>query len=160
MKKSILIAVVAGLIGFAAGNLFWWLASPLWINVEVAEGAGAGQTTKTLAQGQFTDVDAIHKGTGTATLYEGSDGVITIRFEGFEVTNGPDLKVWLVSAADVTGSADVTNSDYVALGRLKGNIGDQNYTVPAGTDISRFNSVVIWCEAFSVLMSAASLAHQ
>lgn len=159
MKKTFLIAIVAGLFGFVAGNLFWWLASPMWIDVEVAEVAGAGQTTTTLAQGQFADIDGGHKGSGTATLYEGADGGIILRFEGFQVTNGPDLKVWLVSASNVAGSDDVLSSEYLALGRLKGNIGDQNYDVPAGTDISQYHSVVIWCEAFSVLMSAAALTQ-
>lgn len=160
MKKIIVVAVLAGLIGFVAGNLFWWLASPMWIDVEVSETAGAGQTTTMLAQGEFVDADAGHHGSGVATLYEGSDGAIILRFEEFEVTNGPDLKVWLVAAADVASSGDVLSSDYLALGRLKGNLGDQNYTLPAGTDVSRYRTVVIWCEAFSVLMSAAALTHQ
>lgn len=158
MKKTGLIAIVSLVIGFVAGNAFWYLASPLWIDVEVSEGTAAGQTETILARGEFHDVDGVHKGSGTATIYEGADGATILRFEGFQVTNGPDLKVWLVKAPNVASSDDVLNSEYLALGRLKGNIGDQNYTIPPGTDISAYKSVTIWCEQFSVLMSAAALA--
>ena len=58
---------------------------------------------------------------------------------------------------DPKTSADVTDGEWVSLGRLKGNIGEQNYDIPAEVDVSRFGAVVIWCEQFSVLFSAASL---
>ena len=34
MKRYILIAVIAALVGFVGGNAFWYLASPIWIDVE------------------------------------------------------------------------------------------------------------------------------
>ncbi len=74
------------------------------------------------------------------------------------MTNGPDLKVYLVKAADVGAAADVTASEWISLGSLKGNIDDQNYALSAGTDLSAYQSVVIWCERFGVLFSAATLA--
>jgi electron transfer DM13 len=48
---------------------------------------------------------------------------------------------------------------YVDLGALKGNRGDQNYRVPAGTDIARFHSVVIWCRRFTVGFGVAPLGR-
>ncbi len=82
-----------------------------------------------------------------------------MRLTDFEVTNGPDLKVWLITATDPKTSADVTDGEWVSLGRLKGNIGEQNYDIPAEVYVSRFGAVVIWCEHFSVLFSAASLVR-
>ena len=74
------------------------------------------------------------------------------------MTNGPDLEVWLVEAADPASSDDVKASEWLSLGPLKGNKGDQIYPVPEGTPISSYRSVVIWCDPFGVLFSPASLA--
>ncbi|WP_282607197.1 DM13 domain-containing protein [Pelagibius sp. Alg239-R121] len=156
-KKYAAVAFVAGTIGFVAGNAFWYLASPLWIDEVVSEDfAGAG-SSQILGSGNFKDADGAHRGTGEATLYQTSDGSRTLRFTGFEVTNGPDLKVWLVAKADVASAGDVTGSQTLSLGPLRGNIGDQNYSIPADADLSRYQSVVIWCEQFGVLFSAAAL---
>jgi hypothetical protein len=81
-----------------------------------------------------------------------------LRFTEFETTNGPDLEVWLVKASGLKVSGDVTASQWLSLGPLKGNIGDQNYIIPADAKLDDYKSVVIWCEQFSVLFSAADLA--
>jgi hypothetical protein len=105
--------------------------------------------------GQFRDADDLHRGSGTATIYELEDGSRVLRFEEFEVTNGPDLHVYLVPAENA--GDDVSVDGYVDLGELKGNIGDQNYEIPADVDVSEFQSVVIWCEPFAVVFSVATL---
>ncbi|MFW5439969.1 MAG: DM13 domain-containing protein [Methylophilaceae bacterium] len=117
----------------------------------------AGAAPELLKQGTFKDADAIHKGSGNALLYKLADGSHLLRLEDFKVTNGPDLMVYLVKNADITEAAKVTEG-YLNLGDLKGNIGNQNYVIPAGTDISEYNSAVIWCELFGVLFSPATLA--
>ena len=157
MRRLLVVATFAGLIGFILGSAFWYLASPLWIDVEVSESVTAAQTERVLARGNFTDASASHKGHGGATIYEGASGQTLLRLTDFEVTNGPDLMVWLVTATDPKTSADVTDGEWVSLGRLKGNIGEQNYGIPADVELSRFGAVIIWCEQFSILFSAASL---
>ncbi len=109
-----------------------------------------------LLAGEFRDADSSHQGTGTATLYELEDGSTLLRFEDFEVTNGPDLHVYLVPHENPTTSEDL--GGYVDLGSLKGNIGDQNYEVPDGVDITEFGSVVIYCVPFHVFFSIAPLS--
>ena len=49
------------------------------------------------------------------------------------------------------------DDDYVDLGPLKGNIGDQNYVVPEGVDATSYTSVVVWCDRFNVSFGAAEL---
>ena len=105
MKKLLLVAFVAGTLGFVAGNAFWYLASLLWIDREVAEGIGAVQNQRRSWPAEPSDADAAHRGRGTATIYQGADGRRTLRLTDFEVTNGPDLEVWLVTAEDVTASS-------------------------------------------------------
>ena len=109
-----------------------------------------------LASGQFKDADAIHKGSGSATLYRLADGQHVLRLEDFEVTNGPDLRV-LVSAHTDPTNADEVHQGYHDLGALKGNIGSQNYVLPAEADASSLHSAVIYCRAFSVIFSVAAL---
>jgi len=110
-----------------------------------------------VAQGQFVDADAVHKGSGTATLYRVPGGRHVIRFEDFRTTNGPALVVYLAKHSSPGQASDVADGGYVSLGKLKGNVGNQNYTVPDGVDVGEYNSVVIWCELFGVLFSPASL---
>lgn len=159
MKRFLMIAVPVFLIGFGSGAAFWYLASPLWIDREVSEALPADFMVTEVARGTFVDADRAHKGTGVARVLQSGGGSLLVRLEEFEVTNGPDLEVWLVKEGNVTSSADVKNSEWIGLGQLKGNIGDQTYTVPDGTDITEFGSVVIWCEQFGVLFSPAKLEH-
>jgi len=101
-----------------------------------------------LAQGAFMDADEFHQGSGTATLYELDGGGHVLRFENFTVTNGPDLHVFLLQGESMDGALD--------LGPLKGNVGDQNYDIPAGTDVSAFTGVSIYCVPFHVTFATAS----
>lgn len=110
-----------------------------------------------VASGQFADADAIHKGSGTATLYRLPSADHVIRFENFRTTNGPALVVYLARHPSPASADDVIDGGFLSLGKLKGNVGNQNYPVPAGVDISEYGSVVIWCELFDVLFSPASL---
>jgi hypothetical protein len=110
---------------------------------------------KRLRTGKFHPVE--HEGTGTATIYELPNGKRVLRLENFEVLNGPDLFVWLSSAPDANNAKTILNSQYVSLGRLKGNKGNQNYELPADLDLSRVNSVTIWCRQFSVNFATAPL---
>jgi hypothetical protein len=156
-SKLIATAIIAGAIGFIVGNAFWYLASPLWIDRVVAEELPAELQMKTAAMGEFRDADSVHHGKGTATIFENDSGTKVLRFTNFEATNGPDLKVWLVKAENIKASADVKASTWVGLGPLKGNIGDQNYVIPGDVNLADYKSVVIWCEQFGVLFSAADL---
>ncbi len=106
-----------------------------------------------LLSGSFSGADDFHQGSGSATVYELADGSRVLRLEDFEVTNGPDLHVLAVPASNPTGRDDI--SGYVDLGSLKGNIGNQNYDIPA--DLLEIGSVVIYCVPFHVLFASAPL---
>ena len=97
-------------------------------------------------------------GSGSATLYRLPDDRHVVRFENFRTTNGPDLVVYLAKHPSPSQASDVADGGYVSLGKLKGNVGNQNYVIPDDVDITEFGSVVIWCELFGVLFSPASLS--
>jgi hypothetical protein len=96
--------------------------------------------------------DGFHNVEGVAKVIPLSDGKTFLRVENLKATNGPDLYVYL--------STDVNTSDIVNLGRLKGNIGNQNYEIPTGTDLSKYDTVLIWCKAFSTLFGSAILSSK
>jgi hypothetical protein len=108
-----------------------------------------------IAQGQFQDADSFHQGSGTATIYQLPDGALVLRFEDFSATNGPDLHVLLAENPAPASSSDLGN--YLDLGSLKGNIGNQNYDIPVGTDLSQYKSVVVYCKPFHVVFATATL---
>ena len=119
------------------------------------ESADSGPTV--VFMGQFVDADSFHQGSGGATIYQQPDGSHVLRFENFEVTNGPDLHVLLVENPAPVSRDDIMTG-YVDLGSLKGNVGNQNYEIPAGTDVSKYKSVVIYCMPFHVVFSTATLS--
>lgn len=97
-----------------------------------------------------------HDTSGRAKLIELAGGERYLRLEQFETSNGPDLRVYL-SRAPASGPGDAFDDHYVELGHLKGNIGSQNYAIPAGLDLSRYRSAVIWCQRFHAPFGAAPL---
>ena len=109
-----------------------------------------------LVGGLFVGADNFHEGSGRATIYDLGDGERVLRLEAFTVTNGPALHVLLVPDPRPEGRDDVTG--YLDLGVLKGNVGNQNYEIPADVDVSEFGSVVIYCEPFHVIFATAGLS--
>jgi hypothetical protein len=108
--------------------------------------------------GQFRGVDSFHKGSGTATVYDlGSAGGKVLRLADFRVINGPDLRVLLSNAPNPRSHSDLDDAGYVELGKLKGNIGSQNYDIPSSVSLADVQSVVIYCNPFRVVFSVATL---
>ena len=116
----------------------------------------ASDSPTIVVQGQFQDADNFHKGSGSATIYQLPGGQHVLRFENFSATNGPDLHVLLSKHPAPTNRDDV-GTDYLDLGSLKGNIGNQNYDIPADVNISEYQSVVIYCLPFHVVFATATL---
>ncbi len=100
--------------------------------------------------GEFIGVgDGIHDAQGDAYTIPLEDGSNVLRLENFESTNGPDLYVYLAT--------DKGASEFINLGELKANKGNQNYDIPDDTDLGKYNKVLIWCQAFSVLFGSAEI---
>ncbi|MFI9155221.1 DM13 domain-containing protein [Streptomyces sp. NPDC053367] len=107
-----------------------------------------------LAEGSFVTHE--HDTSGTARTVRLADGAQVLRLEDLRTSDGPDVRVYL-STRDADDVRTGLGDGAVQLGELKGNLGNQNYTVPAGTDLSGFRSAVLWCKRFSVSFGAADL---
>lgn len=109
--------------------------------------------TATNYAGTFVGVnDGIHNANGDAYTILLEDGSTILRLENFVATNGPDLHVYLAT--------DKRATDYIDLGKLKANKGNQNYGIPEGADLETYSNVLIWCEPFRVLFGSAELSPQ
>lgn len=125
-----------------------------------ASGSASASAAGPVELARGTLVAHEHPTSGTVLLLELADGTRVIRFEGLDTDSGPDLRVWLSDQPVVEGVAGwkvFDDGEYVDLGGLKGNKGNQNYVVPAGVDLDTLTSVAIWCARFSVSFGAATL---
>ena len=156
MKRKKLIYGVAIILSIA----LWAAFRPerLFVNAKVNEAMPAGSSNLSqtvLSSGSFHSV--AHESKGTASIYTLADGKRILRFTNFETSNGPDVHVYLIAANDATDSETVKKAGFLELGSLKGNIGDQNYEIPADADLAKYRAVTIWCKRFSVNFGTAPL---
>src|SRR5277367_5307215 len=156
MKKWRLVIPIAAI----AALLAWYAFRPerLVVNQRVDEAmpaAQGGSSPQPLVFGQFYSI--VHPTTGTATIYRMGDGSRVLRFTGFSTSNGPDVHVYLVAADDAKDSASVLRAGSTDLGTIKGNMGNQNYTLGPEVDLSKYRAVSVWCKRFSVNFGAAPL---
>lgn len=158
MARTLGIFVIGGLLGCAAGFALGIFVYPyiFLADIVATEEVDTSARRKLIATGTFIHAkpsDPIHYGKGKVSVY---DNLVFLEPD-FEVGPGPKFHVYLVPEKNVTPSTDVARTMYVDLGRLKAFKGSQNYFIPAGVDLSKYGSVVVWCEQFGVLISPAAL---
>lgn len=127
-------------------------ASPLFYDTEINESIPSTmkEDIPKSYDGIFVGVnDGVHNAEGQSKVIFLDDGREILRLEDFKSTNGPDLYVYL--------STDIDATDIINLGKLKANVGNQNYDIPEGTDLEKYNKVLIWCKSFSVLFGSSEL---
>jgi hypothetical protein len=152
--RRVLAAAALTAAGVAIFVLAYFEPQKLFIDDRVAEAPPAATTVRTLSAATFRSYE--HATTGRARVIATAGGRRYVRFEDFETSNGPALKVYL-SAAPASGPGDSFDDRFVDLGELKGNVGSQNYAIPADVRLDGYRSVVVWCKRFSVPFAAAAL---
>ena len=161
LKKSVIVFVVGGLLGTAAGFALGIFFYPyiFLADIVATESVSNKSARKIVASGEFIHAnprDPVHYGKGKVTVYQD-----LVHLGGdFEVGPGPKFHVYLVPEKKVVPSTAVEKTMYVDLGRLRAFKGSQNYPVPEGVDLRKYDNVVIWCEQFGVLISPAALKFQ
>lgn len=161
MKRLAIAFVIGGSLGIGLGFAAGIFVYPYVFLADIVaqEKVENAEAKKVVATGKFIHAnpsDPIHFGSGSVTVY---DDVVHLSSD-FEVGPGPKFHVYLVPLDPVTPSTEVAKSMYVDLGRLRAFKGSQNYAIPAGLDLKKYKSVIIWCEHFSVLISPASLEFE
>jgi hypothetical protein len=152
LRVAIPLLVVALMAGW-----YWFRPERLVVDRRVNEAF----PTINESSAQILESGTFHSGThptkGTATIYRIENGNRVLRFANFRTSNGPDVHVYMVASEDARDSASVQNSALIDLGLIKGNIGDQNYTLDFNLDLAKYRTVSVWCKRFSKNFGAAPL---
>ena len=155
--RSIAIFAFGGVLGTGLGVALGFFIFPYVFPPPAAtEQLAASERSKLVASGTFIHAnpsDPLHYGKGRVSVYEH-----TVFLEpDFEIGPGPAFHVYLVPKASIRSSSDLKDAMFVDLGGLRAFKGSQRYPIPAGVDLKDYQSVVIWCERFGVLISPAYL---
>ena len=164
MKRVIIGVLLGGFGGVALGFALGIFIYPFWFLNDIAsENLREDIQRTTIASGKFIQAnpkDPVHYGKGNVKLYrEGNGNIVVFLDKEFEVGPGPRFHVYLVDNGKIQSTADFEAAKTLDLGRLRAFRGSQVYQVPPGTDVTAYQSVVIWCKEFGVLISPAALAE-
>ena len=127
-------------------------ATPTATATATPEAAQASGTGELIAMGELIGSDSFHTASGQVLLVRGPDGELILRFQDFEVRNGPDLFIYLTPDPD----GDVHVDGAINLSEIKATSGSVNYDVPLDVDPDSFRSAVVYCRAFSVIFATAT----
>jgi len=173
-RRWVIGTVVTGLVAVAAG-LYWFQPWQLAVDKTVQEDlpaaappppspspspSAAAAAPAEVASGSLISHE--HRTTGTVRVLRAADGSLVLRLENLDTSSGPDVHVWLSDAPVKPGKDGwdlFDDGKYLDAGKLKGNKGNQNYPLPAGTDLTAYTSVSVWCDRFNVSFGAAELAR-
>ena len=113
-----------------------------------ADPADAEPTITTEKTGEFAGLGSYSVSGNASVVTDGNQRFLSLA-DDFNSSNGPDLKVYLRAES----------GEFINLGELKGNIGDQNYEIDGEVDLETYATVEIWCERFNVGFGEAPLAN-
>ena len=136
MRRILAVSILA-LAALAAGPV----AEGMAVNVE-------------LLHGTVRDGDSSHPAKGRAAVIRTESGRRLLTIRKLSIRNAGAVRVYLVPRK-VRGNR--IGRDRKDLGRLKGNKGNQKYTIPRSVDLRRYNTVIFWCVPFSVTLGRADL---
>jgi len=155
--RGIAIFLFGGVLGTGFGVALGFFFFPFVFPPQPAmDQLSEAERAKPVAAGTFIHAnpsDPVHWGRGKVTVYERA----VFLEPDFEVGPGPAFHVYLVPKPGIRASSDLGEAMFIDLGGLRAFKGSQRYPVPAGVDLKNYQSVIIWCRQFSVLISPADL---
>ena len=156
-SRVIAIFTLGGVLGTGLGIALGFFFFPyVFPPPAAAEQLAAAERSNLVASGTFIHAnpsDPVHYGKGRVSVY----GHTVFLESDFEVGPGPAFHVYLVPKASIRSSSDLKDAMFVDLGGLRAFKGGQRYSIPAGVNLKDYQSVIIWCERFGVLISPADL---
>ena len=152
-RLRLILALVVVLVLAAAWSYF--RPETAFLDRRVDDPAPNSPTT-VLLSGSFAP--RAHQGHGVAQVLQLADGQRVLHFADFETQDGPDLQVYLLPSPDASNRSDLEKAGFRSLGPLKGNLGPQNYAMPADVQVADYHAVAVWCQRFGVNFTTAGLA--
>jgi hypothetical protein len=158
--RGLAIFLLGGVLGTGFGVALGFFFFPFVFPPPAAnESLSEADRSALVATGTFIHAnpsDPVHHGKGRVSVYERA----VFLENDFEVGPGPAFHVYLVPRPMIRANGDLKEQMYVDLGGLRAFKGSQRYPIPAGVDLKNYPSVIIWCQAFSVLISPADLTFR
>jgi hypothetical protein len=156
--RGIAIFIIGGVLGTGFGVALGFFIFPyVFPPPAAAEQLADAERSNLVASGRFihaNPADPVHYGKGRVNVY----GHTVYLESDFEVGPGPAFHVYLVPKASIRSSSDLKDVMFVDLGGLRAFNGSQRYTIPTDVNLKDYQSVIIWCERFGVLISPADLS--
>jgi len=155
-RKWMLLAV-----GLPVLVALWWAFRPekLWINQTVNEPApfDTSADPQPILTGQFEG--KAQPTSGRATIYKKPGGEEYLRLSDFNTSNSRDVHIVLARRVDLNVAQKVVNGalDSIDIGPLKSNEGDQNYDLPAATDLNKYDAAVVYGQQSQTVLGLAKL---
>lgn len=158
MNKFLTILCALLIIGFTSVLVATPVAAQKSVNEIDAQTKMVPSTLKTeMKTGAF--VKKRYSINGNWTI-ENNGNQTLIKFDDrFKTKGGPDLKLYLSPKNLDSLSSDTAEMNSVKIGVLKSNRGSQTYIIPDTIDLSNYKSLIIHCEAFSVLWGGFDLTE-
>lgn len=97
------------------------------------------------------------KSSGTWEIFSEEGKTFVKLSDDFRTRNAPDLKIFLSPQAASEATGRNATDGAVLVSALDSNSGGQVYEIPEGVNLDDFQSILIHCEQFSKLWSAADL---
>jgi cbb3-type cytochrome oxidase subunit 3 len=148
-------------VSFVLVVALWYLFRPekLFINKQVNEAAPFAQNDPDQPTYTGTFKAAIHETSGRASVYRNSNGSLSLKLTNFHTSNGPDVHVVLAKSSDpaLAKRSPGAALDSLEVAPLRGNEGDQEYTLPSNVDLAQYNTVTIYCERFHAVFGSAMI---
>ncbi|WP_058189799.1 DM13 domain-containing protein [Terracidiphilus gabretensis] len=153
--------VVMAIAILATAMGFWYLFRPEKLFTTQRVNEAAPFAADDAARPAFTGLlrSSLHETKGRATVYRAENGTMSLRLTDFSTSNGPDVHVVLVAASDPGLKNNLPGQALQAIevDTLKGNEGNQEYRLPENVDLTRYDTVAIYCERFRAVFGTAKL---
>lgn len=134
----------------------WTITVDQQVDVPLVEPAPASLgSAKVLGTATIYNVDK--EGEGTAKIYDVGGGDRVLRLDNFFVNVNSDLEIRLSELAAPRSTPEVEKASFTVVAPLKATIGSMNYDIPKDVDLSKYKSIVIWCEITRNAYAAASI---
>ena len=139
----------------------WWAFRPekLWINQIVNEPApfNTSADPQPILTGRFEA--KAQPTTGRATIYRKPGGREYLRLSDFATSSSRDVQIVLARSVDWNVVQKVFDGslDSIDIGPLKTNEGDQNYDLPAATDMKKYDAAVVYSQQSHTVLGLAKL---
>jgi hypothetical protein len=111
-----------------------------------------------IVTGQFASIDSVRQASGNLTIYQNPDGTRLLHIEeNFRISRAPEMHLILTRNPDPMAESTGVGVDYIDIGVLRGNVGQQNYTIPPSVDFNRYPVLAIYSSQYDAVLGTATL---